>query len=211
MRRQLRPALGMLAVFTLITGLIYPLLVTGFGQVLFNHKANGSLIERNGQAIGSELIGQDFSGAGYFHPRPSASGYANQTDGEPIASYGSNLGPTSKKFLYGLNDDGTPYLDSDGNPVDGVQQRVAAYRQENGLSSDTAVPVDAVTASASGLDPEISVANARLQAPRVANARGVPVATVLTAIDQHTTGRTLGILGEPGVNVLELNLALDQR
>lgn len=191
MRRQIRPALGMLALFTVITGLIYPLLATGVAQAVFNHQANGSLITRDGQPVGSELIGQDVSGARWFHPRPSASGYTGAVDGEPIASSGSNLGPSNPKLL------------SD------VASRVATYRAENGLGADAAVPVDAVTVSASGLDPEISVANARLQAPRVAAARGLPVATVLAAVDRHTTGRALGVLGEPGVNVLELNLDLD--
>lgn len=191
MRRQLRPALGMLAVFTVITGILYPLLVTGIGQALFNHRANGSLITGDGQVIGSELIGQDFTTARYFHPRPSASGYAGQTDGAPISSSGSNLGPSSERLL------------------SGVRQAADAYRQDNGLQPGAEVPVDAVTASASGLDPEISVANARLQAPRVAAARGLPVEVVLAAVDRHTTGRALGVLGEPGVNVLELNLLLD--
>jgi K+-transporting ATPase ATPase C chain len=189
MRRQLLPALGLLLVLTVLTGLAYPLLMTGIGQSLFNDKANGSLVEHGGHVVGSRWIGQPFARPEYFHPRPSAAG--DGYDGG--ASSGSNKGPTNPEFLQDVSD------------------RVAAYRAENGLPANAEVPVDAVTASASGLDPHISVANARLQAPRVANARGMTVDEVLTLVDDNTDGRGLGFLGEPGVNVLDLNVALDAR
>jgi K+-transporting ATPase ATPase C chain len=189
MRRQLFPALVMLVVFTVITGLAYPLVVTGIAQGVFNDKADGSLVENaDGEVVGSSLIGQAFTEPEYFHPRPSAAG-----DGyDASASSGSNLGPTNEEFLAG------------------VEERADAYRDENGLAADAEVPVDAVTASASGLDPHISVANARLQALRVADARDLNFDTVLGLVDDHTSGRDLGFLGEKGVNVLELNLALDE-
>ena len=178
--------------FTLVTvlllGLGYPLLVTGIASLIFPHQAGGSLILKNGQVIGSELLAQSFTSDRYFHPRPSAAGM----DGyDPTSSGGSNLGPTNQKL------------------IDAVQQRAVAYRQENGLAPDAQVPVDAITASASGLDPDISPANAYLQAARVAKARGLSASQVKVLIDQSTQGRTLGILGEPRMNVLELNLALD--
>jgi K+-transporting ATPase ATPase C chain len=185
--RQLRPALIAVVVFTVICGLAYPLLVTAIAQVGWQDTANGSLIERDGEVVGSELIGQSFVSPQYFHPRPSAAGAGY--DG--AASSGSNLGPTNPDFLAT------------------VEERVAVYREENGLGEDVLVPVDAVTASGSGLDPHISVRNARLQAPRVAAERGVDVADVLDLVDEHTAHRTLAILGDPGVNVLQLNLALD--
>ena len=184
MRRQLLPAVGMLLVFTVLTGLAYPLVVTGLAQSFFAAKANGSLVTRDGVVVGSRWIGQPFTSAQYFHPRPAADNY------DPTKSAASNLGPTNPQFL------------------DTVAQRVGAYRHENGLADDATVPADAVTASGSGLDPDISLANARLQAPRVAQARGLPAGQVLELIDRHTDGRGLGFLGEPGVNVLELNLAL---
>ena len=187
--RQLRPALVALAVFTVLLGVVYPLVTTAVAQVAFPDEADGSLIERDGVVVGSSLIGQPFAAPEYFHPRPSAAGAGY--DGS--ASSGSNLGPLSPDLLAA------------------VAERVAAYREENGLPDTVAVPVDAVTASGSGLDPHISIANARLQAPRVAAARGLEVAEVAALIDAHTAGRTFGILGEPGVNVLELNLALDDR
>jgi K+-transporting ATPase ATPase C chain len=204
MRRQLLPALVMVAAFTILTGMIYPLVVTGIGQLLFHKKANGSLIERDGRIVGSSLIGQSFTMPEYFHPRPSAAG-----DGyDSSSSSGSNLGPTNDKLLYGEADD--PTTPGEDESYEGIEQRVAAYRETNNLSADTLVPVDAVTASGSGLDPHISVLNARLQAPRVAAARALPVERVQRLVDENTDGRGLGFLGEPAVNVLELNLALDQ-
>jgi potassium-transporting ATPase KdpC subunit len=189
MRRQLFPALMMLLVFTVITGVGYPVVVTGVAQGAFGDKADGSLVDNaDGEVVGSSLIGQTFTELEYFHPRPSAAG-----DGyDASASSGSNLGPTNDDLLAS------------------VEERADAYREENGLGAAAEVPVDAVTASASGLDPHISVANARLQAPRVADERGLDVDTVLELVDDHTSGRDFGFLGEKGVNVLELNLALDE-
>jgi K+-transporting ATPase ATPase C chain len=185
--RQLTPAVLAVVVFTVLCGVVYPLVVTGVAQVAFREKADGSLIEVDGMVVGSSLIGQQFAAPGYFHPRPSAAGAGY----DAMASSFSNLGPTNPGFLAA------------------VQARVAAYRSENGLAATQPVPVDAVTASGSGLDPDISVANAKLQAPRVASARGLRVDRVLALIDEHTSGRQWGFLGEPGVNVLRLNLALD--
>ncbi|HEY6532130.1 MAG TPA: K(+)-transporting ATPase subunit C [Acidimicrobiales bacterium] len=186
-RRQIVPAVLVVLVFTVLLGLVYPLVVTGVSQLAFHDKANGSLVESDGQAVGSELIGQAFTGPSYFWPRPSAAG-----DGyDATASGSSNLGPNDETLL--------------GE----VDQRAVDYRQANGLAPDVEVPVDAVTASASGLDPHISVANARLQAGRVARERGVPVEQVLDQIEQATEGPALGVLGAKGVNVLRLNLALD--
>ena len=186
-RRQLVPAVLAFVVFTVLTGIAYPLAVTGVAQVVFPARADGSLVERDGVVVGSRLIGQPFAGAQYFHPRPSAAG-----DGyDAMSSSASNLGPTNEDLL------------------SSVQERIAAYRSENSLPAGEKVPVDAVTSSGSGLDPHISPANARLQAPRVARELGVSVDDVLSLVDEHTDGRSLGFLGEPGVNVLELNLALD--
>jgi potassium-transporting ATPase KdpC subunit len=205
MRRQLLPAVMMMVIFTVVTGLIYPLAVTAVAQLGFHDKANGSLVENaDGDTVGSSLIGQNFTEPRYFHPRASAAG-----DGyDPTLSSGSNLGPTNPKLLVGEKDDpATPDVDES---FAGVEQRAAAYREENGLADGAPVPVDAVTASGSGLDPDISVANARLQASRVADERGLSVDRVREIVDDHTDGRALGILGEKAVNVLELNLALDR-
>jgi potassium-transporting ATPase KdpC subunit len=205
MRRQLLPALMMMIVLTVVTGLIYPLVVTGVSQVAFNGKANGSLVENaDGDVVGSGLIGQTFTEPEYFHPRPSAAG-----DGyDPTISSGSNLGPTNPKLLVGEKDD--PTTEDVDESFDGIEQRAAAYRAENGLDDDAEVPVDAVTASASGLDPNISVANARLQAARVADERNLDLDVVLDLVDEHTDDRPLGFLGEKAVIVLQLNLALDE-
>ncbi len=191
MRRQLVPALAVFLFFTALVGVVYPLAVTGAARIAFPSKSQGSLVHRagTGDVVGSSLIGQGFANRPrYFQPRPSAAG--SGYDG--AASGASNLGPTNPVLLKS------------------VRERAASYRRFNGLSEGTPVPVDAVTASASGLDPEISVANARLQAPRVARARDLPLARVLLLLRRHTTGRSLGFLGEPSVNVLELNLALDE-
>lgn len=168
---------------------IYPLIVFGLGQLAFRDKANGSLIvDQAGTIRGSKLLGQGFTDPKYFHSRPSAAGSGY----DAANSSGSNLGPTSQKLR------------------DAIKDRIDAYRNENGLSADQEVPADAVTASGSGLDPHISPRNAQLQVPRVAKARGLSEETVRELIRQHTEGRDLGILGELGVNVLQLNLALDQ-
>lgn len=187
MRAQLAAAFRAVLAFTVLCGLAYPLVVTGVAKLAFSDEAAGSLVERDGQVVGSRLIGQAFAGDEWFHPRPSAAGAGY----DAMASAPSNLGPTNDELL------------------DTVADRVDAYRDRNGLGPAVEVPVDAVTASGSGLDPHISVANARLQAPRVARARGIGVDEVLRLIDAHTSDPILGFLGEPAVNVLELNLALD--
>ncbi len=189
MRRQLVPALAVFLFFTVLVGVVYPLAVTGVARIAFPANSQGSLVRQGDTVVGSRLIGQAFSGQRYFRPRPSAAGEGY--DG--AASAASNLGPTSKVLLAD------------------VRTRIVAYRRLNGLAANTPVPVDAVTASASGLDPEISPANARLQAPRVARARNLPLAQVLALVREHTDGRSLGFLGEPAVNVLELNLALESQ
>jgi potassium-transporting ATPase KdpC subunit len=194
MRRQLITGLMMTLSMVVLVGLAYPLAMTGIAQGLMSRQANGSFVKDNGRVVGSSLIGQSFlleSGAPdprYFQPRPSAAG----TGYDAMSSGGSNLGPSSTELI------------SD------VAKRVAAYRRLNGLSAKVSVPVDAVTASSSGLDPDISVANAKLQAPRVAQARKIPVSQVLALVDAHTDSHSLGILGEKTVNVLDLNLALDR-
>lgn len=166
---------------------IYPVVVWGIAQGLFPSQANGSLVSVKGQVIGSSLLAQNFTGAGYFHPRPSAAG-----DGyDAVSSGGSNLGPTSQKL------------------IDAVKERVAAYRAENKLAPEVLILADAVTASASGLDPHISLKNAMLQASRVAKARGIGEEALRKMIVSHTEGRDLGIFGEPRVNVLRLNLDMD--
>ena len=166
---------------------IYPAVVWAVGQGLFPGKANGSLLQVDGKIAGSSLLAQAFTAPQYFHPRPSAAGQGY----DAANSGGTNLGPTSKKL------------------IEDVRKRVADYRAENGLPPDAPVPADAVTSSASGLDPHISIRNALLQAARVAKARGIGEKEVLAMVEAHTEGRTLGFLGEPGVNVLTLNLSLD--
>ncbi len=167
---------------------LYPVAIWGLSQLLFPREANGSLLEgADRKVIGSEWLGQGFTGAKYFHPRPSAAGNGY----DAANSSGSNLGPTSQKLM------------------DAVKQRVADYRAENGLAADALVPGDAVTASGSGLDPHISPKNALLQAPRVAKERGLSLDAVKAEITKATAGAQFGVLGDPGVNVLKLNLALD--
>jgi potassium-transporting ATPase KdpC subunit len=200
MRAQLLAALRAVIVFTVLVGLAYPLVVTGLAQLAFSDEADGSLVRRDGEVVGSDLLGQTFASPEYFHGRPSAagdsaSGAATAEDAgiDTAASGASNLGPTNDELLTT------------------VEERIAEYRDVNGLEADQLVPVDAVTASGSGVDPQISVANARLQAPRVAEQRGLEVAEVERLIDDHTSSRPLGVLGEKGVNVLQLNLALDDQ
>ena len=215
MRAQILAAVRAVLVFTVLLGLAYPLAVTLISQAAFGDEADGSLVRREGEVVGSELLGQTFSSPEYFHGRPSAAGAGASgseidlvdPDGEPTgetmlasaddisaaASGASNLGPTNEDLLAT------------------IEERIATYRDENGLDDGALVPVDAVTASGSGVDPLISIANARLQAPRVADERGLSEDEVLELVDDHTTGRALGFLGEKGVNVLELNLALDEQ
>lgn len=209
MRRQLVPAIISMVIFTVALGIVYPLVITGIGQVVFHDKANGSLVKQNGKVIGSSALAQSFTDAKgnpirkYFQERPSAANY------DPTYSTGSNLGPTNPKLIAEClkvkNKDGSTSCDPNTVP-----QRAKAYRKLNGLGNDVKIPVDAVTTSASGLDPDISVANAKLQAARVAKARGLDTQQVLKLVDEHTDGRPLGFIGEKTVNVLDLNLALDQ-
>ena len=194
--KHIRPAIVMIVAMTVITGLIYPLMMTGIAQAVFPYQANGSLIEKDGKVIGSALIGQEFTSDKYFHGRPSATTEPDPKDPTktvptPYAadnSAGSNLGPTSKAL------------------VDRVKDDAAKLATEN---PNTPIPVDLVTTSASGLDPEISVAAANYQVARVARVRGVSPAAVYTLIAAHSQGKILGLMGEPRVNVLELNLAMD--
>jgi potassium-transporting ATPase KdpC subunit len=205
MFKQLRPAIMSVVVMTIAFGLIFPFAITALAQVMFHHQANGSLIEQGGKIVGSELIGQPFTKPQYFHPRPSAAGSGY----DPTSSGGTNLGPTSDKLINGIHKKLPNGKDDPGN-FDGIKDLAAAYRKENNLAVDALVPPDAVTRSASGLDPEISPANAALQAPRVAQARHLSPEAVMELVRQHTEGRTLGFMGEPRVNVLLLNLALDK-
>jgi K+-transporting ATPase ATPase C chain len=204
MLRQLRPAVLSVLALTVLCGFFFPAAITALAQAVFHHQANGSLITRDGHIVGAELIGQSFSAPGYFHSRPSAAGAGY--DGS--ASSGTNLGPTSDKLINGIHKKLASGADDPGN-FDGIRDLAAVYRLDNGLAEGAPVPPDAVTRSASGLDPHISPANAGLQAARVAKARGISEETVRGLIRENTQGRQFGILGEPRVNVLELNLALD--
>jgi K+-transporting ATPase ATPase C chain len=243
MWKELKAGFLMMVVLTVLTGFLYPALITAVAQVVFRDNANGSLVSANGHVVGSRLIGQSFTKPEYFHPRPSSAG-PNGYDA--TASAGSNLGPTSAKLFNGTTkvDDRTKAEVVD---FDGLKDRLVRYCVDNDIPYESSqpldafknatgdlddvklikafnddkaplvfrskvlIPADAVTGSASGLDPAISPANAELQAPRVARARGVSVDQMKAAIAAHTAGRTLGFLGEPTVNVLELNLALDEQ
>jgi K+-transporting ATPase ATPase C chain len=222
-------SLRLVVALGLVVCVAYPAAIYAIGQVFFDHQAEGSLVVREGKIVGSELLAQPFTYPGYFWPRPSAAGSGYTGTGyDATASGGSNAGPLADRLLaeclpvQKTDKNGNPVVDAKGNPVyetnlDGskvcnpntVPQRVMAYRQANGLGPHARVPVDAVTASFSGLDPDISVANARIQAGRVARARGVSRREVLRLVDEHTSRRALGVIGEDTVNVLELNLALD--
>ena len=188
MFKQLLPALRIMLFFTILTGFVYPGIVTVLSQVIFPKQANGSLISKNGQVVGSSLIGQNFAKPEYFHTRPSAAGMGY--DG--AVSSGSNLGPTSQKL------------------IDRVKASAEQFKAENPAFSDP-IPADALTASGSGVDPHISPATAKAQVSRVAGARGVDSAQIQQLVDQLTEGRSVDFLGEPRVNVLALNLALDQQ
>src|ERR1700676_3979494 len=240
MLKQLGPGFRLTLIFTILTGLLYPAVMTGVSQLIFPKQANGSLVTVGGKVVGSSLIGQPFAKPEYFHPRPSAAGNGY----DATASSGTNLGPTSAKLLRG-----TTKMDDKKNEVvdfDGIADRIVHYSVDNEIPYESSVPLDqfkdshgdlddvklikafnddkaplvfmpktpippdAVTASASGLDPHISPANAQAQAARVAKSRGVSVEQVQGLIAQHTDGRSLGFLGEPHVNVLLLNVALDQ-
>lgn len=197
--RVLGSSLRAAVVVMLISGIAYPLVTTGAAQWAMPQAANGSLIERDGKVIGSALIGQQFTGAQYFHGRPSA------TMAPDPEKEGASIAAPYNAGLSGASNQGATHKDLS----EAVTQRVAQYRADNGLAADVKVPVDAVTASASGLDPHISVANAALQLPRVAKARGLTQEQVQPLLEKATEQRTFGLLGEPRVNVLRLNLALD--
>jgi len=187
MWKQILPAFRAMLLITVITGLLYPAVVTGISQVLFRNQANGSLVTKDGKVIGSSLIGQNFAKPEYFHPRPSAAGAGY--DG--MASSGSNYGTTNQKL------------------IDRVKGDVDKFRKEN-PDYNGPIPADLLTASASGLDPEISPASAQAQVARVAKARGLDEGVLTKLVDSHVEGRTFGFIGEPRVNVLMLNLALDR-
>jgi len=190
---QFRPAVLSVLVLTVLTGCVFPLLLFAIGRPLFPRQSGGSLVRRGGEVVGSELIGQEFTGSQYFQPRPSAAGSGY----DATASGGTNLGPNNPKLVNGAAD------------FPGIRQLAEEYRRLNGLSPDAPVPIDAVTRSASGLDPDISPANAMLQAPRIARSRGLSEEAVRRLIADHVRGQQLGFLGSRRVSVLDLNLALD--
>jgi potassium-transporting ATPase KdpC subunit len=183
--KHIKRSILVLLVFSILTGLVYPLIITGIAQLVFPHQANGSLIVINGKTVGSELIGQSFTKPEYFHGRPSAVNYDASNSG------GTNLGPTNQKFI---------------NQIDSTAQWI---RMENGLPSDASVPVDLVTSSASGLDPNISLQSALIQVSRVAKTRGLDELVVRSLVNQHTEKPVLGLFGQPMINILKLNIAID--
>lgn len=202
--KQLRPALMLTLFFVVLTGLIFPGVVWAIGRVVFPVQASGSLLrDGSGKIVGSALLGQAFTKPEYFQPRPSAAGAGY----DAASSSGTNLGPTSDKLVHGAKDD--PATKGVDETYLGFEQLARAYRETNGLRPDAVIPADAATRSGSGLDPDISPANAELQVPRVAKARGLSVERVRQTVAQSTSGRFVGIIGEPRVNVLQLNLALD--
>ena len=185
--KELWTSIAATVVLLVVVSGIYPVVIWGIAQVLFPFQANGSLLKQNGQVVGSALLAQGFSGAKYFHPRPSQAG----TGYDAANSNGSNLGPTSKKLM------------------DSIKDAAEAYRKENGLAAEAVVPADAVTSSFSGLDPHISPKNAQLQAARVAHERGIGEEVVRNEVEKATDKSLLGFIGDSGINVLKLNLALD--
>jgi K+-transporting ATPase ATPase C chain len=202
--KLVRPAVILTLFFVVVTGVAFPVAVWAIGGVAFPSQAHGSLIrDAKGNLIGSELIGQNFTKPEYFHGRPSAAGAGY----DAANSSGTNLGPTSDKLINGIKDD--PNTKDVDESYPGFKELAKAYREENGLPENAIIPADAVTRSASGLDPDISPANAAIQAARVAKARKMEPERVRQAIEANTSGRTLFLIGEPRVNVVKLNLALD--
>jgi K+-transporting ATPase ATPase C chain len=202
--KHLRPAILLTLFFVVVTGLVFPGVVWAIGRVAFPSQSAGSLIkDAQGNVVGSALLGQSFGKPEYFHPRPSAAGAGY----DAANSGGTNLGPTSDKLINGIKDD--PKTQDVDETYLGFRDLAQRYREENGLSPDAVIPADAATRSASGLDPDISPANADLQVARVAKARGLAVERIRQVVALSTTGRLLGLIGEPRVNVLQLNLALD--
>ncbi len=203
--KELKTAVMMTVLLAVLTGVAFPAVIWAVGQLLFPVQANGSIVrDRNGNAAGSVLLGQNLSSPQYFHPRPSAAGNGY----DAANSGGTNLGPISRKLIEGIDDDPAS-VDIDESYL-GIKDLAEAYRRENSLAPEIMLPSDAVTRSASGLDPHISPQNALLQAERVSSARGLEIAAVKALIAQHSEGRFLGLFGERRVNVLLLNLALDK-
>lgn len=203
--KLVRPALLLTLFFVVVTGVAFPVAVWAIGSVAFPSQVHGSLIrDTNGNLVGSKLIGQTFTKPEYFHPRPSAAGAGY----DAANSSGTNLGPTSDKLINGVKDD--PNTKDVDESYPGFVELAKVYRAENGLPENATIPADAATRSASGLDPDISPANALIQATRVAKARKVQIERVRRIIEVNTSGRTLFFIGEPRVNVLKLNIALDE-